>query len=183
MIRFKCPSCPETVTLSTGRSGEKVVCPHCDLPVTVPAEVQSIKSVRETAPVKATPTALVKKPDSALKQPEESELGETTSKAALVPCPHCRASVSVTSSQLNRSIRCNSCRKQFVVHFGIQPTPETGLEVANPELKAELERAAERSVVSPPPPTSTAETAVDSCSSIGTVDPLAAYLCLLREGI
>ena len=40
-----------------------------------------------------------------------------------MPCPHCQSPVAMSVDQLNRSTRCPSCFRDFVVSFGIHPTP------------------------------------------------------------
>ena len=59
MIRFKCPSCRESVALSTGAAGAKVECPNCLMMVTVPTEVQSTQPVRIVEPSRTGAASLV----------------------------------------------------------------------------------------------------------------------------
>lgn len=133
MIRFKCPAGAHTVTLAAGKSGEKVVCPECNLPVTIPSEVQQIRPTKAVVPAATTgalvPVRAAIPPTRATEQHPVVQHRTTN-----VPCPKCAQAVAITPQQLNRPIRCGACDHAFVVKFEIESAKPT---TAEPPTKRE----------------------------------------------
>lgn len=127
MIIFKCPTCLKTFKSPVADAGKKCPCPSCGQRLQIPAPVQP---QNKTVLGELVPdTSLVKRdkqPDLVVESRRSGELkvvrieDPPKTNRVNVPCPFCRMPVPMSVEQLNRSIRCQACHRDFVVHFAIQ---------------------------------------------------------------
>ena len=80
------------------------------------------------------------------------QTGRGANQVPRVPCPHCASPVTLTPAQLNRTIRCGSCQKEFVVHFGITPAADPDQWELKTVTPAKAIQTSQKAVVAPPAP-------------------------------
>jgi len=104
MIRFACPSCSATFTVTDDKAGKTSSCPKCKGQFVIPGEVPPPKS----KPVPKLPA---------------------TAPVAIRPCPKCRTQLSVEPADLGTDVECPTCDTVFRAR-----KPGTGSQAKLPPL-------------------------------------------------
>jgi biopolymer transport protein ExbD len=87
-IKFRCPSCRQTLSVSRRKSGQRVNCPACSSEITVP-EIEGLKAAAAAAPLaeRDAPPDGISPAEPAFAEPEPAPLPVTPFMQAPAPLP------------------------------------------------------------------------------------------------
>jgi DNA-directed RNA polymerase subunit M/transcription elongation factor TFIIS len=109
MIRFACPGCGGTFTVSADKAGKVSKCPKCGASFTIPAPYQEGGG--------SPPVEDGRRPPQPLPPPPENDPVE------IRPCPKCNSRLSVLAADVGSEIECPSCRTVYKATRADAPPP------------------------------------------------------------
>ncbi len=107
MIRFACPGCGATYSVSDEKAGKTGKCPKCQSQFVIPL-------AEEPPPPLPTPSV------------------DATAPVEIAPCPGCQARLSVATADLGVDVECPHCQTIYpAVRPGQQPLPKAEKRIAD----------------------------------------------------
>lgn len=128
MIRFACPGCSATFTVTDEKAGKTGKCPKCQTQFTIPDVLAPAPEIPPPIPPFLTPVPQAPPPLPS-HQPTESPPPMTAvapgpnDPVEILPCPKCTSRLSVLPTDVGLDVECPNCQTVYRAHRTDAPPP------------------------------------------------------------